>query len=86
MLRAVGVQREANGHNYYQVEFTAANSRYTRHQLAVVAVSNGEARYDEHGHTRRLRAAGQRNYARSAAVRFPRVLFACGQHECRPNR
>jgi hypothetical protein len=37
------VQREANGHNYYQVEFTAANSRYTRHQLAVVAVSNGEA-------------------------------------------
>lgn len=36
------VQREANGHNYYQVEFTAATSRYTRHQLAVIAVSNGK--------------------------------------------
>ncbi|KAG2452493.1 hypothetical protein HYH02_002732 [Chlamydomonas schloesseri] len=34
-------QREAKGHNYYQIEFTAANSRYTRHQLAVVAANNG---------------------------------------------
>ncbi|PNW74805.1 hypothetical protein CHLRE_12g509050v5 [Chlamydomonas reinhardtii] len=34
-------QREAKGHNYYQIEFTASNSRYTRHQLAVVAANNG---------------------------------------------
>lgn len=35
------MQREAKGHNYYQIEFTASNSRYTRHQLAVVAANNG---------------------------------------------
>ncbi|KAG2445929.1 hypothetical protein HXX76_000532 [Chlamydomonas incerta] len=34
-------QREAKGHNYYQIEFTASTSRYTRHQLAVVAANNG---------------------------------------------
>ncbi len=35
-------QRELNGRNYYEFEFTASNPRYTRHQLAVVAAANGE--------------------------------------------
>ncbi|PNH03538.1 PsbP-like protein 1, chloroplastic [Tetrabaena socialis] len=34
-------ERELNGHNYYEIEFTATTSRYTRHQLAVVAANNG---------------------------------------------
>ncbi|GIL70032.1 hypothetical protein Vretifemale_880 [Volvox reticuliferus] len=34
-------QRELKGHNYYEIEFTATNPRYTRHQLAVVACNNG---------------------------------------------
>jgi hypothetical protein len=35
-------QRESKGHNLFEVEFTAANSKYTRHSLAVVGVANGE--------------------------------------------
>lgn len=35
-------QRDANGHTYYEFEFTASTPRYTRHQLAVVAAANGE--------------------------------------------
>ncbi|GFR44868.1 hypothetical protein Agub_g6211, partial [Astrephomene gubernaculifera] len=34
-------QRELKGHNYYEIEFTAANPRFTRHQLAVVVCNNG---------------------------------------------
>ncbi|KXZ55953.1 hypothetical protein GPECTOR_2g1504 [Gonium pectorale] len=34
-------ERELNGHSYYEIEFTAANPRFTRHQLAVVACNNG---------------------------------------------
>ncbi|KAJ9533365.1 hypothetical protein QJQ45_026406 [Haematococcus lacustris] len=36
----VSLQRELNGRNYYEFEFTAATPRYTRHQLAVVAAAN----------------------------------------------
>lgn len=35
-------QRDANGHAYYEFEYTAKNSRYTRHSLAVVVVNDGE--------------------------------------------
>lgn len=34
-------QRELKGRTYYELEFTAANPKYTRHQLAVVACANG---------------------------------------------
>ncbi|GLC43856.1 Oxygen-evolving enhancer protein 2-3 [Pleodorina starrii] len=41
-VKVIGTnQRELKGHNYYEIEFTAANPRYTRHQLAVVACNNG---------------------------------------------
>ena len=33
--------REAKGTNYYEFEFTAKTPKYTRHSLAVVAVSGG---------------------------------------------
>jgi hypothetical protein len=36
------LQRDLDGHNYYEFEFTVSNSRYTRHQLAVVAAANGK--------------------------------------------
>ena len=35
-------QRDANGHAYYEFEYTAKNNRYTRHSLAVVVVNDGE--------------------------------------------
>ena len=34
--------REAKGTNYYEFEFTAKTPKYTRHSLAVVAVSDGK--------------------------------------------
>eukprot|EP00199_Chlamydomonas_sp_CCMP681_P005919 CAMPEP_0119106700 /NCGR_PEP_ID=MMETSP1180-20130426/6187_1 /TAXON_ID=3052 ORGANISM="Chlamydomonas cf sp, Strain CCMP681" /NCGR_SAMPLE_ID=MMETSP1180 /ASSEMBLY_ACC=CAM_ASM_000741 /LENGTH=225 /DNA_ID=CAMNT_0007092079 /DNA_START=12 /DNA_END=689 /DNA_ORIENTATION=+ len=34
-------QRELNGHNYYEFEFTVKAGNYNRHQLAVVAASKG---------------------------------------------
>ncbi len=34
-------QRDLNGRNYYELEFLAKTSRYTRHQVAVVACANG---------------------------------------------
>lgn len=38
------VQRtDEKGHNYYEVEFTADNGRFVRHQLAVVAAADGES-------------------------------------------
>lgn len=37
------LQRELKGHSYYEIEFTASNPKYTRHQLAVVACANGAA-------------------------------------------
>jgi hypothetical protein len=49
------LQRELNGRNYYEIEFTAANPRYTRHQLAVVAVNNGGC---THGLARRGKGRG----------------------------
>jgi photosystem II oxygen-evolving enhancer protein 2 len=35
-------QRELNGHNYYEFEYTAKNPRYTRHSLAVVVANDGK--------------------------------------------
>lgn len=35
-------QRDLNGHSYYEFEYTAKNSRYTRHSLAVVVVNDGK--------------------------------------------
>eukprot|EP00195_Chlamydomonas_chlamydogama_P000819 CAMPEP_0202920016 /NCGR_PEP_ID=MMETSP1392-20130828/76635_1 /ASSEMBLY_ACC=CAM_ASM_000868 /TAXON_ID=225041 /ORGANISM="Chlamydomonas chlamydogama, Strain SAG 11-48b" /LENGTH=227 /DNA_ID=CAMNT_0049613493 /DNA_START=47 /DNA_END=730 /DNA_ORIENTATION=+ len=35
-------REDDKGHKYYELEFTATTSRYTRHQLAVVAVGNGK--------------------------------------------
>lgn len=35
-------QRDYNGRNYYEVEFTAKSPKYTRHQYAVVAVNDGK--------------------------------------------
>ncbi len=42
-LPLVCLQRELKGRTYYELEFTAANPKYTRHQLAVVACANGAA-------------------------------------------
>jgi hypothetical protein len=36
------LQRELNGHNYFEFEYTAKTSRYTRHSLAVVVANDGE--------------------------------------------
>jgi hypothetical protein len=36
------LQRDLNGHTYYEFEYTAKNSRYTRHSLAVVVANDGE--------------------------------------------
>lgn len=36
------VQRDLNGHSYYEFEYTVKNPRYTRHSLAVVVVNDGE--------------------------------------------
>ena len=36
------LQRALNGHTYYEFEYTAKNSRYTRHSLAVVVANDGE--------------------------------------------
>jgi len=36
------LQRDLNGHSYYEFEYTAKNSRYTRHSLAVVVVNDGK--------------------------------------------
>ena len=37
-----GLQRtDEKGRNYFELEFTAKAARFTRHQLAVVAVANG---------------------------------------------
>jgi hypothetical protein len=41
------VQRELNGHNYYEFEYTAKNPRYTRHSLAVVVANDGEAHHTQ---------------------------------------
>jgi hypothetical protein len=35
-------QRELNGHNYYEFEYTAKNPRYTRHSVAVVVANDGK--------------------------------------------
>lgn len=35
-------QRDLNGHTYYEFEYTAKNSRYTRHSLAVVVANDGK--------------------------------------------
>jgi photosystem II oxygen-evolving enhancer protein 2 len=35
-------QMEVKGRNYFEFEFTAKNSSYTRHSLAVVVVANGK--------------------------------------------
>lgn len=34
-------QRETKGQTYYEFEFTAKNSRYTRHSVAVVTAYKG---------------------------------------------
>lgn len=44
------VQRELNGHNYYEFEYTAKNPRYTRHSVAVVVANDGE-RHNAHTHS-----------------------------------
>jgi hypothetical protein len=36
------LQRELNGHNYFEFEYTAKTPRYTRHSLAVVVANDGE--------------------------------------------
>lgn len=36
------LQRDLNGHTYYEFEYTAKNNRYTRHSLAVVVANDGE--------------------------------------------
>jgi hypothetical protein len=42
------LQRDLNGHTYYEFEYTAKNSRYTRHSLAVVVANDGEEGGGEH--------------------------------------
>lgn len=36
------LQRDTNGKTYYEFEYTAKTSRYTRHSLAVVTANDGE--------------------------------------------
>ncbi|KAF6259581.1 hypothetical protein COO60DRAFT_995588 [Scenedesmus sp. NREL 46B-D3] len=36
------LQRELNGHNYFEFEYTAKTPRYTRHSLAVVVANDGK--------------------------------------------
>lgn len=45
LLRVCCAQRELNGHNYYEFEYTAKNPRFTRHSLAVVVANDGEAHH-----------------------------------------
>lgn len=35
------LQRELNGHKYFEFEYTAKTQRYTRHSLAVVVANDG---------------------------------------------
>lgn len=44
MLVLCVLQRELNGHNYFEFEYTAKTPRYTRHSLAVVVANDGEGK------------------------------------------